>query len=550
MWVNAVARVCSLFCLVWLPALPVTAQSPDPATLVRERLEELQGDSGATILNASVASPPLLLEVYARRDFEPAWRDARSREELLAIIEASEEEGLDPEDYHAAPLRKWGAKATGAAAKTALDYDIPLTDALVRLGAHLRFGKVDPVDLDANWNVGRELKTDDAVGVFAAAIDAATLREFIDERIPRQDFYLRFKAALARYRAIRAAGAWPAIPDGAVLKPGQSDPSVPLLRTRLAAEGDLEAGANATSELYDSDVEQAVERFQLRHGLDADGVTGGQTIAAMNVTVDARIDQIKANLERSRWVFTDLTGDFIVVNIAGYRAYLVKEDALVWTTNVMVGTPYRKTPVFKDEMSYLVLNPTWTVPPGILRKDFLPRIKKDPDYLRSKGYLLLDRDGKEVDHNGVDWSALGPRNFPYIIRQPPGPDNAMGQVKFMFPNDHFVFLHDTNRRELFVRPARAFSSGCIRVENPLELAELLLNDPQRWNADGIKQALATQRTQTVRLTEPLPVLLLYWTAVAVPDGSVTFYKDVYGRDQKVIDGLAEPFKLAIPARSE
>ena len=319
------------------------------------------------------------------------------------------------------------------------------------------------------------------------------------------------------------------------------DVRVSALRARLIAERDLESDVDLASELYDAAVEQAVVRFQERHGLGADGVAGRQTFTAMNVTVDARIDQIKANLERSRWVFTDLTGDFIVVNIAGYRAYLVRNTEIVWETNVMVGKTYRKTPVFKAEMKYIVLNPTWTVPPGILRRDILPKMKADPGYLDKKGYLLLDRDGHAVDQSTVDRSTLSHRNFPYIVRQPAGPDNALGQVKFIFPNSHFVFLHDTNHRELFVHRERAFSSGCIRVENPLELAELVLNDAGRWGPTAIDAALATKKTQTVHLPEPLPVLLLYWTTAVAADGTVSFLKDVYGRDARIVAGLAAPF---------
>ena len=285
-------------------------------------------------------------------------------------------------------------------------------------------------------------------------------------------------------------------------------------------------------------------RFQQRHGLGADGVAGRETFAAMNVTAHARIDQIKANLERSRWVFTDLTGDFIVVNIAGYRAYLVRNTEIVWETNVMVGKTYRKTPVFKASMKYLVLNPTWTVPPGILRKDILPKLKKDPGYLDQKGYLLLDRDGNPVNQDAIDWSSISHRNFPYIVRQPAGPDNALGQVKFIFPNGHFVFLHDTNHRDLFVHRERAFSSGCIRVENPLKLAELVLNDARRWHPAAIQAALDLKKTQTVHLPEPLPVLLLYWTTTVAADGTVGFLKDVYGRDQRIIARLAAPFRPA------
>lgn len=537
-----------LFLALILPAYSFS-EEVDKASILQQRLEYLQTNPATKLHEKSLAAIPFLLELYSRRNFRPTWNDNGHIEEFISIIETTTEEGLNPDDYHAAALRDLQQKVSAESSQQEqVDFDILLTDALFRLGTHLRFGKVDPVRLDSNWNVGREIKTDDPVALFQDAIDSDSLKAFINERIPRQAFYLRFKQALKQYRAIRDAGGWPVIPDGSVLKPGMTDPRVAIMRERLSAEGDLVAAVNSPSHLYDDELEQAVIRFQQRHGLDADGVAGQKTFTAMNVSVENRISQIKVNLERSRWVFTDLTGDFLVVNIAGYKLYLVKNDELVWTSNVMVGKTYRKTPVFKSKMKYLVWNPTWTVPPGILRRDIIPKMKKDPDYLNKKGYLLLDRDGNEVDQATVDFSSLSSRNFPYIVRQPAGPNNALGQVKFIFPNGHFVFLHDTNHRELFIHSKRAFSSGCIRVEDPLKLAELLLENPERWDNDGIQRVLTSGKTQTVHLAEPLSVLLLYWTTVVAPDGSVSFYEDVYGRDQRIIESLDQPFELSADAK--
>ncbi|MGR8920081.1 MAG: L,D-transpeptidase family protein [Gammaproteobacteria bacterium] len=538
---TSVARLLAATALV-LPVLAAAAGAE--AELLLQRLETLQQDPDTTLSGEHIAATDFLLQFYARRGFRPAWHAPEKARELIAVIESIDEEGLSPDDYHFDVLA-----AGREPLRRDVDFDIILTDALVRLGAHLRFGKVDAEALDPNWNMGRTPSADDPVGALQDAIDAPSLRAYFDRQIPRQDFYQRLKQALARYRAIAAAGGWPALPGGPSLKPGMLDPRVVLVRQRLAAEGDAPAGTPAEAARFDDELAAAVKRFQQRHGLLADGIVGRRTLAAMNVPVGARVDQLRANLERSRWVFTEPTGDFIAINIAGFRLYLVQNDELAWSSEVTVGRTYRKTPVFKAAMENIVLNPTWTVPPTILRKDILPRARENPDYLREKGYVLLDQAGQRVPLNRVDWPNARPGNFPYIVRQPAGPDNALGRVKFIFPNPHLVFLHDTNHPELFARQQRTFSSGCIRLKDPLELAERLLADQPGWDRAAIDRQLASGKTRTVQLARPLPVLVLYWTAMADADGSVRFMQDVYGRDQRIIDGLGAPFSFARAARA-
>jgi murein L,D-transpeptidase YcbB/YkuD len=321
------------------------------------------------------------------------------------------------------------------------------------------------------------------------------------------------------------------------LKTGVTDERVPALARRLAVTGDLPAeAATAATTLYDGTLASGVRRFQDRHGLAGDGVVGRGTLAALNVPVEARIEQIRANLERARWVFYDPESEFLVVNVAGFRLYVVRRGQVVFSTRVQVGRPYRQTPVFRAEMTYLVLNPTWTVPPTIFRQDILPELRRNPGYLATRNIDLLDRDGRAVDPATVDWSG---RSFPYQLVQRPGPTNALGRVKFMFPNEHFVYLHDTPSRDLFERDNRAFSSGCIRVEEPFELAELLLGEG--WTRDRLDALLATQQTKTVFLTQPMTVMLLYWTAEVDDGGRVLFRPDIYTRDAAVIAALARPF---------
>ena len=311
------------------------------------------------------------------------------------------------------------------------------------------------------------------------------------------------------------------------------------MRARLRAEGYLPRDADVTSQSYAPRVEDAVVEFQRRHGLEPDGIAGRGTLREMNLTVERRIAQIEANLERARWVFSDLQGDFVLINIAGYRSYLVRGGQIAWQTEVMVGTPYRRTPVFKSDMQYLVFNPTWTIPPGILPPRCDPQDAGRPRifWTRRGTRCWTGKDGP-VDAASVDPTSLEPDSFPFVVRQPAGPNNALGVVKFIFPNKHFVFLHDTNRPDLFSRRERAFSSGCIRVKNPLTLAKLLLNDPKRWNRAAIERTVASGRTRTVYLDEPLPVLVLYWTIVIEPQGPAHFLKDLYGRDERLIAALA------------
>ena len=516
--------------------------------VIRARVEQLLDTGMLEVAGVSIAARTLLPKIYEARAFEPAWRDAAQVDSLLELIDEAYREGLDRVDYHDTAVRAARERFVDSGAvpvneRAALD--IMLTDSVIRLGYHLRFGKVDPLALDSHWNLSRELVNQDPVMTLQAAIDAPSMRDFAAQVLPRNPLYRRLTAALADYRAIAAGGGWPQVPDGETMRPGMGDARVPLLEQRLRVSGDLppavgaqQAPSNATGEpVYAGEVVAAVRRFQGRHGLAADGVIGRSTLAALNVPVERRIEQIRASLERARWVLADLGNEFVVVNIAGFQLYLVRDGSIVWRTRVQVGRPYRRTPVFKAALTYLVFNPTWTVPPTILREDVLPAVRRNTEYLASRNIDVIDGGGRIVDPASIDWN--GQRSFPYRFVQRPGPMNALGQVKFMFPNDHAVYLHDTPSRDLFERDSRAFSSGCIRVEYPHELAQQLLGP--KWDAARIDAVIAGGRTDTVFLDTPVDVLLLYWTAEVDETGRVVFWPDVYERDRGVIEELGKPF---------
>jgi murein L,D-transpeptidase YcbB/YkuD len=511
--------------LPWLlPACLVRASLASPAVdagpdeLIAATVETIHGGGELVIDGDPLASVVVLPDFYERRGFRPAWTSPPVVDELIRALRDGAADGLDPADYHLATIERLRATTTPTH-DTQARLDLLLTDAALRLAYHLRFGKVDPEALDADWNMESDLGGVEPVTVLQQAIDQGRIHQALEELKPRYPFYTRLKGALAEYRRIAAAGGWGTIPAGELLQPGITDARVTLLRRRLGLTGDLPGVAAADpSSRYDATVEAGVKAFQERHGLPADGAAGPATLRALNVPVGARIDQIRATLERCRWVMHDLPDRFVLVNVAGFTLAVVGKDGPMWESPVVVGKPYTRTPIFRADMRYIVLNPTWTVPPGIMRKEVIPGMRRDPRYLERKGYVMV---------NGQ-------------VVQPAGPKNALGRVKLILPNPHHVYLHDTPQKSYFVETSRTFSHGCVRVQKPFDLAALALDDPA-WTTPALLDAAATGKTRTIVLRKPLPVLILYWTAAVAPDGRVQFLPDVYARDPAVIRGLAARF---------
>jgi murein L,D-transpeptidase YcbB/YkuD len=541
-----------LLIFIMISAAPISIADDDAdREALRHELEHLAETGMISTGEVDIAGKDLLVEMYGRRNYLPAWNDQRQIHDLIAVIRATEDDGLDPSDYHLEQIEYAYNELLAGRLTEATEWapqDLILTDSLIRLGYHQLFGKVNPYTLDPNWNFRREMNDVDPATAIQDAIDSPSLAEHLKTLFPRGWVYEEFKAGLARYREISASGGWPIIPDGPTLRPGATDDRLPILARRLAITGDLE-NRDSFDDLtvYDEFLLEGVKSFQARHGIDVDGIIGPASLRMLNVSAEMRVKTLEINLERARWVLDDIEDDFILVNIAGFEAYLVQDKEVVWQTKVQVGSQFHQSPVFRDEMKYLVLNPTWTVPYSIATKEMLPQIKSDPDYFAKRDFDLKDRNGKFIDPNSVDWSQVSARNFGYWLVQRPGPGNALGRVKFMFPNDHAVYLHDTPSKYLFNRAERAFSHGCIRVENPFDFAEQLLGK-DGWTQEKFQDALDREETQTVMLSTPLPVLLLYWTAVVRQDGTVVFYNDVYERDRAISDALDEPFVLDLPGR--
>ena len=525
-------------------ATPRSAASNEPLNeALRRRIETLRTASDARVGAGSPSARALVATLYEKRAFAPLWAEEPRARSLLSAIEASATHGLDPRDYHA-DLLAIALPPTALDRDRALaDRDLLLTDAFVRLAYHLHFGKADPRTLQHGWNFARTLDGADPASALAGLLAAPDPGAALESLAPTLPAYRNLRGALAQLREIERQGGWPRISDGPKLEPGSAGPRVLQLRDRLRASGDL--AADEDNAAFDADLQAAVRRFQARHGLEADGVAGRATVAALNVTIAERIAQVRANLERLRWVARELAGDYLLVDIAGFSAQLWLNDALAWQARVVVGRPFRTTPEFRASMKYLVLNPEWHVPPTILREDLLPKVTRDPGYLPQHQMRVLDHAGQPIDAAAIDWAEYRerPRSFPHQIVQAAGHDNPLGGIAFMFPNEHSVYLHDTPSRALFDRTVRAFSSGCIRIDRPLELATLLLDDPQRWSGPQLQEAIAGGAMQTVPVRRTVPVLLLYFTAAA-GDGEVQFRPDLYDRDGPIIRALAAPFRFA------
>ncbi len=440
-----------------------------------------------------------------------------------------------------------GSCSTQTSADALAELELRLSLGLVQFASDLASGRLEPSEVDPELFVYPQ--DVDHAGVIRAAADASDLEAFVATFRPAQDEYRRLKAALAEFRVRAASGEdWGAVPDGATLKPGASDPRVAALRARLLASNDdeearLAAVASAGPEFYDEQLEAAVVRFQQRHGLAPDGKVGRKTLSALNVPLEGRIRQMLLNLERRRWMPDDRGDRYVFVNLADFELKVVHEPRTVFDTRVVVGAPYHRTPAFSAEMTYIEINPNWNVPPSIARNELLPRIKEDPGYLAANGFELLagwNDGGPAIDPWAVDWSQITPEDFAWRLRQRPGEGNALGRIKFMFPNSFNIYLHDTPARHLFDEAERSFSHGCVRVEDPESFGAVVLDGQADWSLERIKVAIASGERMIVALEEPLPVHVAYLTAWVNKDGTVHFRNDVYGRDARLSEALLGP----------
>ena len=502
----------------------------------RLRTTLAQADSSAVyplIAGDTLRVSAPVLEFYRRLRYQPAWTGA-DLERAQAVHEAigrAVEDGLDPNRYgHAmaerliAALRAEGDAKLDDAARVsyATDLDVVLSEGYMRYATDVVRGAIDPDSVGTAWNIPRT----ETVGepVLRSLVRGGDPVQIIERLRPSTPYYGRMMRALSRLQGLRDAGGWPSLPEGIAVAEGDSSGSVVQLRARLTASDDpreaqLAQRGAATPSVYDRDLRDALRHFQERHAIDADGQVGSSTLRELNHTVEERIAEVQLNMDRWRWLPQDLGRFFVLVNIAGFELEVVEGNQAIESMNVVVGKPGWNTPVFADTIQHVVVNPYWTPTQSIMEEEILPALARDPAY--------LERNNFERTANGG-------------VRQRPGPTNALGRYKFLFPNDDNIYLHDTPADHLFSRVRRDFSHGCIRLERPADLARLLVSKASTHSAASLDGMLATGSEKWIPLKKPVPVYLLYFTAWVKEDGTLRFHHDVYGHDEELdtqVDGL-------------
>lgn len=520
-----------LFGLFLAPGVAFAEAAPVPPEPLRDTLENYAEHCPEPGFAMDQPSQTRLLELYRRHRFEPLWTSYRQIGQLAAELENLADDGLDPRHYQPATILHLLQTATAAPQHRSCS-DIFASHLYLTALAHLSRGRLPQDQLEPVWR-------SEATGVRA---ELPRLLQIAEQGLgnptrafelarPSFEQYHHLRKAYARLRD--APPAWSGIPEGPTLRPGMQDPRVPLLRERLIAGGYLEAEPQAKpgdQDHYGEALAEGLRRFQTHHALQADGVLGAGTLAALNATPADRLDQLRANLERFRWLAGDVEADSLLVDIAGGRVIFIQDHKPRWEARTQVGSAARQTPAIKSVVSRLTLNPTWTVPPTIMREDKLPKIRQDIAYLQQQQLQVLDYQGRTLDPHSVDWDAPGG----IMLRQAAGPSNPLGRVAIRFANPFSIYLHDTPSQQLFARAPRAFSSGCVRVESVMQLVELLLTDAER---ERVTRLLESGRTTDFRLARPMPILLAYWTAGADSTGRPFYRPDIYQRDAVLIRAL-------------
>jgi murein L,D-transpeptidase YcbB/YkuD len=516
-----------------------------PSEQIRTVLER-ENPGGRLIVRETVlANAEGIYRFYDSRGFGEAWSEngilLEKAYELRFEIKQSKYDGLNPANYHLALIEGFFQSFESNKQKgipndvmEVADLDLLLTDAFFRLAAHLEIGKVDPSKLKSSWDIRRKPQREDYVLLLSQAVQSNEIRKALEKLYPDFSIYRKGREVVRRMEELQKSDTlnWKPIKMDQSIKPGQLNNAVPLIRQRLAFWGYLDPALISEDKIYDSLLVNAVKDFQRSNGMEPDGSIGKNTAAALNSSPAALMDIAALNLERLRWLpDTVREAEFILVNIANYQLDFINKLDTLFSAKVIVGKQYHESPIFSALMSYIVFSPYWNIPNSIARAEIIPAVRRNPNYLQQKNMEVITTSGKVVDPASVNWQS---KSFPYLIRQKPGGNNSLGLVKFMFPNSHSVYIHDTPGKSLFEKEDRALSHGCIRIQNPVKFAQLLLKDDPKWTPQRIDEAMHQTKEQIVNLPRKIPVVLMYLTFWADSRGKAHFRQDIYGRDADLL----------------
>ena len=539
--VNLMLAKCLSVVSAGLVAVSVSGMVPSSTAAARDGVPDHHPGFVLGALEANIrdvlaegASKSDVAAYYERHGFAPVWVGHPERlAALRSMLARSGEHALPAGAYDAEIITR--AETAGQNLSEAAIAEINVTRLYLQFARDLNSGLLTPSDVD--WEITLKPRIARADRLLQAVDFAADPMDVFDRLVPSDPAYARLVEEKKRLQAIVASGGWgPKVPAGGVLRPGRKYKAVPKLRARLAAMGYGDLGS---SKHYDETLLMVVKLFQARHGLNSDGVAGPATLGALNVSAERRLDQVVVNMERLRWLNHERGDRHIFVNLADFSMKVMDHGVPSFESRVVIGKTGRdfRTPEFSHVMTHMVINPYWHVPKSIARREYLPLLKQDPMALANRGLHLYNRRGRILDTSGADFSEYSESNFPFSIKQPPGSRNALGRVKFMFPNKHNIYLHDTPAKKLFFKERRAYSHGCVRVQDPMALAEALIA-PQKDDAGAyIQRLLAKSREITVNLQEPVPVHLTYRTAWIDDAGVAQYRSDVYGRDRRILAAL-------------
>jgi len=530
-------------------ALAVMAWGQTPAVYAQDTADNnpIKAELGKQLqlIDHYTLDLPELASLYQARAYKPAWRTASESDQkaLASFVDTMEAfakaHGLANDHAPAEVLRKLLAKP---AEENATKLELLISDWLIKLAHDLYGDKIELSELYVGWSFKRPHHQ--LIAELAAAIRDGKTNEFLTNLAPVSADYVRLSEALKTYRALKVNGPWPQIPLGATIKPDTTDPRVPLVRARLAAEGyNVPVVAEGEDPAFYSDgLKQAVIEYQSRNGLEADGSIGGKTVNAMDVPLVRRIEQIIANMERLRHMPRSYPDRYAIVNIANASLQIIENGAVVYEAPVVVGRPDRKTPFIQSAIRSVIFNPSWHVPAKIAREDILPKLRKDPHYLEKMG-MVVRTDDDEADPSGanIDWKSLQDSAALFHLRQVPGEQNSLGRIKFDFDNNFSVYMHGTPHEELFAKAARNLSSGCIRLKEPEEVAKVVLEyNDGTWDLPDIQREVDKTKTRWMKVAKPLPLYVVYQTAFfPTVDSSINFRTDVYNYDRILTDALKE-----------